>query len=100
MIVLHQQHLQNTSTELVEIVPFRGLESKGIAKELCIIPASAHPSLPPTQVPGAEREAEWTIAAVKEALGKSSSLMKSNVAVLTASLWQVSASGHADHDRR
>lgn len=67
-IVLHSQQLQNISTGDVHVTQFRPTDSKGIAKELTVVPAAAHPSLPPSQLPSAQREAEWTVAAVKEAL--------------------------------
>ena len=67
-IVLHSQQLQNISTGDVHITQFKPTDSKGIAKELTVVPAAAHLSLPPSQLPSAQREAEWTVAAVKEAL--------------------------------
>ena len=70
-IVMHQQHLANLSTDPVKVHPFKPADSSGIAKEITIVPAAAHPSLPTSQLPSAQREAEWTTAAVKEALGAS-----------------------------
>jgi hypothetical protein len=67
-IVLHSQQLQNISTGDVKVTQFRPTHSKGIAKELTVVPAAAQPSLPPSQLPSAQREAEWIVAAVKEAL--------------------------------